>query len=372
METRWSSFENINAEKGKGGLENKGAKGHPCGQISKGESVVLLYAEGPGRITRMWFTINDRSPEMLRSLKIEMFWDGSEKPAVSAPFGDFFGVGPGQNTAFENELFANPEGESFNCFIPMPFKKSARIIVTNEGKKDLLMLFYDINFIKSENWNDEDLYFHCYWHRDTATTLTKDFEILPEINGKGRFLGSFINMNASPAYKKDWWGEGEVKMYLDGDTDYPTLVGTGAEDYVGTGWGLDKFVTRYSGCLISDRENQRWAFYRYHIPDPVYFTSDFKATIQQIGGNSRENVMAMINEGLNLLPITFRDFNASRFTMYHLLDSANTINISNPDLVGHVNYYRSDDYASTAYFYLNRPENNLSMIQPIEIRIYKL
>ena len=126
---------------------------------------------------------------MLRSLKIEMFWDGSVKPAVSAPFGDFFGVGPGQNTAFENELFASPEGKSFNCFLPMPFKKSAKIIVTNEGKQDLLMLFYDINFIKLKKWNKEDLYFHCYWHRDTATILGKDFEILPEINGKGRFLG---------------------------------------------------------------------------------------------------------------------------------------------------------------------------------------
>jgi hypothetical protein len=372
VETRWSSFENINAEKGKGGMENKGAKGHPCEQLSAGDSVVLLNTDGPGIITRMWFTIIDRSPEMLRSLKIEVFWDGSKKPAVSAPFGDFFGVGPGHNLAFESELFANPEGESFNCFIPMPFKKSAKIIVTNEGKKDLLMLFYDINFIKLKNWNKEDLYFHCYWHRDTATTLGKDFEILPEIKGKGRFLGSYISVNANPVYKSSWWGEGEVKMYIDGDTDYPTLVGTGAEDYVGTGWGLDKFVTRYSGCLVADRENQRWAFYRYHIPDPVYFGFNFKASIQQIGGQLRENVLELVQEGVNLIPITFRDFKASRFTMYHLLDPGNTMDISNPDLVGNVLYYRSDDYASTAYFYLNSPENALPPIQPLKIRVYKL
>ena len=372
VETRWSSFENIGAGKGMGGMENKGAKGHPCEQLSAGESVVLLHTEGPGIVTRMWFTIYDRSPEMLRSLKIEMFWDGSVKPAVSAPFGDFFGIGPGQNTAFENEIFASPEGKSFNCFLPMPFKKSAKIIVTNEGKHDLLMLFYDINFIKLKNWNKEDLYFHCYWHRDTATTLGKDFEILPEIKGKGRFLGSYISVNANPIYKKSWWGEGEVKMYIDGDTEYPSLVGTGTEDYVGTGWGLEKFVTRYSGCLIADRENKKWAFYRYHIPDPVYFRNDFKATIQQIGGHKRENVMELVSEGVNLIPVTFRDITASRFTMYHLLDPANTKNMSNPDLLGFVNYYRSDDYASTAYFYLNRPENDLPRIQSLGIRVYKL
>jgi hypothetical protein len=372
VETRWSSFENINAEKGKGGMENKGAKGHPCQQLSAGDSVVLLNTSGPGIITRMWFTIIDRSPEMLRSLKIEIYWDGCSKPAVTSPFGDFFCIGPGQNTAFENELFASPEGKSFNCFIPMPFKKSAKIIVTNEGKKDLLMLFYDVDFLKLKKWDNQNLYFHCYWHRDTATILGKDFEILPEIKGKGRFLGSYIYVNANPVYKNHWWGEGEVKMYIDGDTNYPTLVGTGTEDYVGTGWGLEKFVTRYSGCLNADRENKKWAFYRYHIADPVYFGYDFRASIQQIGGHLRENVLELVHEGVNLIPITFRDFKASRFTMYHLLDPGNTKSISNPDLFGNVLYYRSDDYASTAYFYLNKPENDLPRIQPRGIRIYKL
>jgi hypothetical protein len=372
IDTRWSSFENIKAEKGKGGMENKGAKGHPCEQLTAGDSVVLLNTDGPGIITRIWFTIVDRSPEMLRSLKIDIFWDGSIKPAVSAPFGDFFGIGPNQNTAFENELFASPEGKSFNCFIPMPFKRSAKIVITNEGKKDLLMLFYDIDFLQLKKWNQENLYFHCYWHRDTATTLGKDFEILPEIKGKGRFLGSYIIVNANPAYGKSWWGEGEVKMYIDGDKDYPSLIGTGVEDYIGTGWGLEKFVTRYSGCLIADRENKKWAFYRYHVPDPVYFGYDFKASIQQIGGHLRENVLELIHQGANLIPITFRDFKASRFTMYHLLDPGNTINISNPDLSGNVLYYRSDDYASTSYFYLDKPVNDLLRIQPVKIRIFKL
>src|SRR5687768_9959816 len=126
-ETRWSSFENIKAQKGKGGTENNAAKGRPYKPIEAGESVVLLDEKGPGIINRMWMTINDRSPEMLRSLKIEMFWDGERRPAVSVPFGDFFGVGLGRMTPHHNALFSQPEGRSFNCYIPMPFKKSAKI-----------------------------------------------------------------------------------------------------------------------------------------------------------------------------------------------------------------------------------------------------
>lgn len=116
IETRWNSFENPTSGKGTGGSENKGAKGHPYDYLKAGESKELINVKGSGIITRMWFTIRERSPEMLRSLKIEMFWDGADKPAVSAPFGDFFGNGLGRLVAHENALFANPEGRSFNCY----------------------------------------------------------------------------------------------------------------------------------------------------------------------------------------------------------------------------------------------------------------
>ena len=110
---RWSSFENITAEKGKGGMENNGAKGHPSNGIEIGETKVLLNVTGPGVINRIWATIIDRSPEMLRSLKLEIFWDGESRPAISVPFGDFFGIGLGQTAKYHNALFANPEGRSF-------------------------------------------------------------------------------------------------------------------------------------------------------------------------------------------------------------------------------------------------------------------
>jgi hypothetical protein len=369
VETRWSSFENITAGKGSGGAENHGAKGHPCDVIRAGESVTLLDIAGPGMINRIWATINDRSPEMLRSLKIEMFWDKSEKPAVSAPFGDFFGVGLGRRTAFENALFADPEGRSFNCFIQMPFKKSARVVLTNESGRDLTMLFYDIDLIKFQDWDEDFLYFHCYWHRDTATIPGEDFQILPRVSGRGRFLGSNIGIQANPAYKNHWWGEGEVKMYVDGDTDLPTLVGTGTEDYIGTAWGQGEFCTRYTGCLVADGEKRQWAYFRYHIPDPIYFRSDLKVTIQQMGGNQKEQVLAYQQEGIPLIPVTIHDVPV----IHHIYDPEQPVDLSDENLPeAWTNYFRSDDVSATAYFYLDRPQNDLPVIQSKELRTCRL
>src|SRR5690554_5471244 len=133
LEPRWNSFENPTSARGAGGLENQGAKGHAFDVLKAGETKVLLDVSFPGIINRMWFTIQDRSPRMLRSIKIEMFWDREEEPAVSVPFGDFFGNGLGRMATHESELFSSAEGRSFNCFIPMPFKTGAQVTVTNEG-----------------------------------------------------------------------------------------------------------------------------------------------------------------------------------------------------------------------------------------------
>jgi hypothetical protein len=201
LEPRWSSPENINGQKGMGGKENNSAKGHPYDSIPADSSLSLLDIDGKGIIQRIWITINDRSPEMLRALKIEMFWDNSEIPAVSVPFGDFFGVGLGRTTAFQNALFANAEGRSFNCFIPMPFRKHAKIVVTNESGKKLNNIFFDVDYSLLKYWDEQFLYFHASWNRDTATTLAKDFELLPLVQGKGRFLGVNIGVSANPLYK---------------------------------------------------------------------------------------------------------------------------------------------------------------------------
>lgn len=369
LEPRWNSFENPTSEKSAGGTENKGAKGHPYDQLKAGESKTLLDVQGTGVITRMWFTIQDRSPQMLRSLKIEMFWDGATKPAVSAPFGDFFGNGLGIMVQHENELFANPEGRSFNCFIPMPFKTGAKVVVTNEGETDLKMLFYDIDFVKLAEWNPANLYFHCFWNRDTATTPGTDYTILPKLEGKGRFLGVNFGVIANPKYRKSWWGEGEVKMYIDGDGANPTLVGTGTEDYIGTAWGQGKFINRYTGCLVADTEKDWWTFYRFHIPDPVMFATDIRVTIQAMGGNQKKTVIEMLDAGVPLIPVTIQNDTA----FIRLLDSQQPVDLKNPELIDDwTNFYRSDDWSSTAYFYLDKPESQLPELAKPGFRTYKL
>ncbi|NPE30388.1 DUF2961 domain-containing protein, partial [Methanococcoides sp. SA1] len=369
VQTHWTSFENQKGEKGKGGMENQGAKGHAFDHIPAGESKTLLSVKGNGIINRMWLTIRNRSPKMLRSLKLEMFWDNASKPAVSVPIGDFFGVGLGQKRPFECEFFSDPEGRSFNCSIPMPFQKNAKIILTNESDEILDLFFYDINYTISEKPNKDALYFHCYWNREQRTKIGKDFEILPRVEGKGRFIGTNIGVIENPDYKGAWWGEGEVKVYLDGDSDFPTLVGTGTEDYIGTAWGQGEFSHRYQGCLIADKEKGLWAFYRFHIPDPIYFHKDFKVTIQQMGGEIKQKVIDLIDEGAELTPVTISK--TGQFT--NLLEMNPVPDLKDTTLHGGwTNFYRSDDVSATAYFYLDKPESNLPEIISKEERISNL
>ena len=366
-QTRWSSPENITAEKGKGAAANHGAKGHPYDSINSGASKVLLDVQGPAVINRIWITINDRSPEMLRLLKLEIYWDNETKPAVTAPLGDFFGVSLGRMATFENALFASPEGRSFLCYVPMPFRKAAKIVVTNESGKMLSHFFFDVNFQLLDHWDDRSMYFHAYWHRDTATTVGKDFELLPEVKGKGRLLGVNVGVNANPAYNNTWWGEGEVKMFLDGDKELPTLAGTGTEDYIGTAWSQGWFCNRYSGCLVDDWPKKQWSFYRFHIPDPVFFSQDCRVTLQQIGGDFKKNVLPIQQAGkAKLIPVSI----GGNYAKSNLLFSKDSIvQLDDPALPdGWTNFYRSDDVCATAYFYLATPSSNLPVLQPANIR----
>ena len=366
---RWISFENKNGGKGKGAAENYGAKGHPCDDIPAHSSMELMNYTGTGIINRIWLTINDRSAFMCRSLVIQMYWDGDERPAVSAPLGDFFGQGFERKKAFENEFFSSGEGRSFISFIPMPFKSHARIELINESDKDLDMLFYDIDMQALTKWDPNNLYFHGYWHRDTVTTLATDFQILPKVIGKGRFLGTNISVIDNPVYGDAWFGEGEVKMYLDGDQDLPTIVGTGTEDYISTAWGQGIFQNRFSGCLIGGDSTRQWSFYRYHIPDPIFFQHSFMSSIQQIGGNSKDKVQSMLDRHLPLIPITVH----KAPVFIHLYKPNSTINLRDPSLPdGWVNFYRVDDVAAMAYFYLDKASAQLPPLQSVDIRTYKL
>ena len=357
---RWASPENPTAAPGQGGVENAGAKGHPFETLPAGRALVLADISEPGVIRRIWITLNDRSPRMLRALRLEMFWDGASTPAVAAPLGDFFGAGLGVLVPFENALFSSPEGRSFNAIVPMPFHRSARIVLTNDSDTDLAHVFYDVDYTAGDQGADA-LYFHAYWHRERPTTPGRDFRILPPVTGRGRYLGATIGVVTDPAYGSSWWGEGELRVYLDGDAAHPTLVGTGTEDAIGSGWGQGLFQHRFQGSLVADRATRRWVFYRLHVPDPIYFASACSVALQQIGGAPKREVLALEQQGAPLTPVTIDAGDLARFT--RLLEPGAPGVPSAPDDAW-VNFYRQDDVSATAYFYLDRPDAALPALQP--------
>ena len=361
-QSRLSSFENLNGIKGNGGKTNKTAKGNAFEFIEAGETKNLLDINGEGTIQRIWLTI-DHSPLKLRSLRIQFFWDGNSKPAVDVPLGDFFVYNLGKQVAFETALFSSGEGRSYNCFIPMPFKKGAKVLLINEGK-ERVKLYYDIDFLM-QKLPPNALYFHAYWNRQWSGKLGDDYVLLPKIEGKGRFLGISVGLNTDTSYSKSWWGEGELKMYLDGDTNYPTINGTGAEDYIGSAWGLGKFINQYQGCTIANDSTGQFCFYRWHIPDAIYFNKDIKVTIQQIGGWMKDDMKKLFQRGVNFKAVTV---DGPKFV--RLLDMDNPPLLSDPSFPdGWVNFYRIDDYSSVSYFYLDKPASSLPALPSLTVRV---
>jgi hypothetical protein len=363
VQTRWSSFENLKAERGQAARENKGAKGHAFDRLASGERKTLLDVDGSGIIHRIWLTISDRSPEMLRGLRLDMSWDGASQPAVSAPLGDFFGIGLGRRTRFECALFAVPEGRSFISFLQMPFRKSARITITNESDKDLVYLFYDINISLGVEHTPETLYLHAHWRRESPNALGQDYVILPEVPGCGRFLGCNVGVIADPMYEGAWWGEGEVKVWFGGD-EHPTLCGTGTEDYVGTAWGQGTFAQRLHGCPIADGDNRQWAFYRYHLDDPIYFNDGCRVAIQTIGGCEKTKVLSLHAKNVPLIPVSIAQGDRGPFV--RLMDCGAPLGSVPED--GWCNFWRQDDWSATAYFYHESPAGLFPALQPAAFR----
>jgi hypothetical protein len=363
-DSRVSSFENLNGVKGQGAQANRGAKGRAFEPVRAGENKTLLEVQGSGLIQRIWLTVQDRSPAMLRALRLQMYWDGAATPAVDVPLGDFFCAETGQPTAFQSAFFSNPEGRSFNCYVTMPFSTGARIVLKNENTRDLSHLFFDVDFVL-QPFPKDALYFHAYWSRQKSSAVGQDFTVLPKVTGRGRYLGASIGVNCNPAYPGTWYGEGEMKLFLDGDDSRPTIAGTGTEDYIGTGWGEGIFAQLYQGCLVADGKEGRYCFYRFHVPDAIYFHRDCQVRLQQIGGGERDLILGLLAKGASLRPIS-ADIGGS---LVRLLDETPA-----PDLHADkfakawVNFYRSDDYAATAYFYLDRPAHDLKPLAPLAER----
>jgi len=347
VETRWASPENPTGERGQGAPTNGGRKGAAFFPLKAGESRTLAVVKsGSGMVRRIWMTLNDRSPKMLRGLRLDMFWDGAKLPAVSAPVGDFFGIGLGRVVPFQSALFSSPEGRSFNASVPMPFRNGMRIVLTNESGADQPQVYYDVDYTLGDRHPADALYFHAIFRRESPTRLQRDYELLPHLSGKGRYLGTNIGVIVDgQRYGASWWGEGEVKIYLDGDNTLPTLAGTGTEDYIGTGYGMESYSHQYQGAPISDHDKQRYAFYRYHVSDPVYFRKEIRVTLQQIG-------FMWSNDGTPEKPLLPPIYRAGDEEIDLDLKHMPQINL----------FERTDDYSSCTYFYLDRPENGLAVV----------
>lgn len=353
VETRWASPENPRGARGAGGQADGGRKGRPCVPVAAGQTLVLAEeSDVSGTVRRIWLTIDDRSPAMLRGLRLDFFWDGAATPAVSAPLGDFFSQPCGRTVAFESDLFSNPEGRSFCTVVPMPFRTGMRLTLTNESGVDLAMCFYDVDYTVGDAHGPDTLYFHAAFRRENPTVLRRDFAILPPVEGRGRFLGCALGVRADRArYGRTWWGEGEVKAYVDGDDALPTLCGTGTEDYIGTAWGQGAYAHRYQGCPLADLDTGTFGFYRLHVPDPVWFHASLRVDIQQIGWGDAENRAVMRHRGTT-----------------PLRTGVEPVPWEPDDAAGGI-FEREDDWSATAWFYLDRPENGLPPLAPAAERI---
>ena len=286
LQSRAITAENKTGEKGQGGKELDGRKGLPClWQLKKDQVYTFADIEGPGMIRHIWITVQNTGPLKMRNLILRFYWDDQETPSVEVPLSDFFGISHGRMEQIDSSFITNPEGKGFNCYFSMPFAKRAKLTVCNETGEDAGMFFYQVDYTVGDEIDEDCPYFHAQFRRDLNTTLKEDYVILDGVKGKGRYLGVNFGLIDRFAGKGVWWGEGEVKMYIDGDSKYPTICGTGAEDYFGSGWGIRKFSTRHFGCPVDD--GKFLSCYRFHKLDPIYFNEDFKITIQQIGNDGK-------------------------------------------------------------------------------------
>jgi len=273
-------FENPTGAPGQGGKAASklgvGRKGAPAIDLKAGQEVQLCDIEGPGTIRHIWMTTSN-NPLNLRSLVIRAWWDGQAHPSIECPIGDFMGFAHGKVLPYFSAVHSLGRNAGMNIWLPMPFAKRAKITLTNEGKENV-PLFYQIDYTVRDSLPPDVGRLHVLFRRENPTTEKQDFELLPQRTGKGRYVGALIGIrNLHPS---QWWGEGEIKVYLDGDTQSPTIVGTGSEDYVGLSYGMQQTPYLYNGCNLD--QNNFVSMYRWHLPDPIYWQKEARITIQQI------------------------------------------------------------------------------------------
>ncbi len=341
LDSRSISFENTSGARGNGGRSAGGRKGAPNRTIRAGERIVLADIAGSGTIRHIWCTIPPAPPPTMRSIIVEVFYGSAADPSISVPLLDFFGVPCGRPTAFSSALTAVQEGRGFNAYFPIPFRDGVRIELCNGATTDTV-LYFQIDYTLGEVASDSGL-LHASFRRENPTQLRRDFVIADGFTGPGRYLGCVVSVR--PIDAGLWYGEGEVKIYRDGDSDLATYCGTGLEDYVGTAWGMGQHHAPFAGVPVDCRPQHATGgmaslpdhagFYRWHLPDPIVFHTSLKVTIQQIG--------------MNLFPVAAEDAMASYVGTNPL--AGNGWLPSRRGVAGMALFERVDDYAAVAFVY---------------------
>jgi len=264
----------------------QGWKVRPCLELIAGQTVTLAEIAGPGVIQHIWFTAD---PKAYRDCILRMYWDGEATPSVEVPLGDFFACGHALRTKVNSlPIVVNPSG-GFNSYWPMPFRKSARITVESQHRANIDGFFYQITYALGDV-PDQTAYFHAQWRRSLTQRQHPEHTILDGVRGRGHYVGTYL---AWTQLSNGWWGEGEVKFYLDDDQQFPTICGTGTEDYFGGAWGFcgpdgreEPYSTPFLGLpLVRQVANEvpKYGMYRWHIMDPIRFSKNLRVTIQALG-----------------------------------------------------------------------------------------
>ncbi len=305
-ESRSISPENFTGEKGKGGMSTDGPALHAARDLGQGWKVspyviirkkttfTLAEIKGPGAIQQIWMTPTGN----WRHSILRFFWDDEAEPSIECPVGDFFACGWGKYAQLASMAVCVNPGSAFNCYWQMPFRKKARITMENIDEADMT-LYYQVNYTLTEIPSDA-AYFHAQFRRVNPLPYKGVYTILDGVKGQGHYVGTYMAWGVN---NTGWWGEGEIKFFLDGDKEFPTICGTGTEDYFCGSYNFDtktpdgkgrytEFFTPYSGLPQVIRPDglyesqQRFGLYRWHIVDPIRFQKDLKVTIQALGWRS--------------------------------------------------------------------------------------
>lgn len=301
--TRSISAENFTGAKGQGGMATEGTgagpardlgqgwKVSPSVMIPAGEVFTMAEIDGPGAIQHIWLTC---APECWRHLIVRMYWDGESEPSVETPLGDFFCNGWCERSNVNSlPVAVNPAG-GMNSYWVMPFRRKALITVENRMPGEVV-LYYQIDYTLTSVPEDA-AYFHAQWRRSNPLRYKDVHVLLDGVRGKGHYVGTYLAWQVN---NSGWWGEGEIKFYMDGDREFPTICGTGTEDYFGGAWNFEQprgeyatYSTAYLGFhqLIKPdglyRSQQRFGMYRWHVMDPIRFETDLRVSIQALGWRS--------------------------------------------------------------------------------------